>query len=200
LISEVPGAIDLVYADYSSKIAAFTALGLDLDLRLRGSTPGPLLITSRRSSAMMAFAYQVGPLLSGFRGSLLCSYFGICTLRLHDQCWLIELKPDENVPSIATADPPCRYQVEESGVYKDLLDALETYGTLGAGGPKLAMERNGLWMWSITSDPVRLTMPCIVREDHFEMELSARRYGHESTIWEGPNPAVNQAGKACNFH
>jgi len=41
-------------------------------------------------------------------------------------------------------DPPCRYQSEESGLYEDLLGALEAYGTLGEGGPKLAMKRKDL--------------------------------------------------------
>jgi hypothetical protein len=46
--------------------------------------------------------------------------------------------------SIVTIDPPCRYQSEDSDVYEDLLAALEAYGTLGAGGPNLAMKRRDL--------------------------------------------------------
>lgn len=41
-------------------------------------------------------------------------------------------------------DPPCRYQSEDNSVYKDLVTALETYGTLGEGWPKLTMERKDL--------------------------------------------------------
>lgn len=41
-------------------------------------------------------------------------------------------------------DTPCRYQSEESGVYKELLQALENYGTLGQGGPDLTMKRRDL--------------------------------------------------------
>jgi len=45
--------------------------------------------------------------------------------------------------SIGT-DPPCRYRSEESGVHEELLVALEPYGTLGQGGPKLTMKRGDL--------------------------------------------------------
>jgi hypothetical protein len=42
------------------------------------------------------------------------------------------------------SEPPCRYRSEDSGLYEDLLDALEPYGTLGTGGPKLTMKRKDL--------------------------------------------------------
>ena len=45
---------------------------------------------------------------------------------------------------VVDSDPPCRYRSEESGVYEDLLGALEIHGTLGEGGPKLAMKRRDL--------------------------------------------------------
>jgi hypothetical protein len=42
------------------------------------------------------------------------------------------------------SDPPCRYRSEDSGVYEELFGALEGYGTLGEGGPKLTMKRKDL--------------------------------------------------------
>ena len=46
--------------------------------------------------------------------------------------------------SVGTTDLPCRYESEESGVYEELCSALEIYGTLGEGGPKLTMKRRDL--------------------------------------------------------
>jgi hypothetical protein len=45
---------------------------------------------------------------------------------------------------IGATDPPCRYRSEENAVYEELLGALEGYGTLGEGGPKLTMKRKDL--------------------------------------------------------
>jgi hypothetical protein len=45
---------------------------------------------------------------------------------------------------LVDSDQPCRYHSEDSGVYEELLGALETYGTLGEGGPKLTMKRKDL--------------------------------------------------------
>jgi hypothetical protein len=45
---------------------------------------------------------------------------------------------------VVDSDPPCRYRSEGSGVYEELIKALDTYGTLGQGGPNLEMKRKDL--------------------------------------------------------
>jgi hypothetical protein len=71
---------------------------------------------------------------------------------------------------VSGSEPPCQYRSEESGVHEDLLAALEIYGTLGEGGPKLATKRRDLQLlYSVhrqdpethirwLADPVRLML------------------------------------------
>lgn len=45
---------------------------------------------------------------------------------------------------LVDSNPPCHYRSEENGVYEDLSAAIEPYGTLGEGGPRLTMKRKDL--------------------------------------------------------